>query len=141
MPLHECKVSVSFFKAVHKLEHCAIVKSSSAPFPTLNSDLLMFCSSELLPALRERFGSGNVIASDVRNASDEMTAAGPFHQLDVTDADELETLVKDNGVCTIVHLAALLSATGEKNPQLALQVFCLTAPMERFADTSARLAL
>mmetsp|Transcript_18449 Transcript_18449/g.46198 ORF Transcript_18449/g.46198 Transcript_18449/m.46198 type:complete len:358 (+) Transcript_18449:30-1103(+) len=77
---------------------------------------------ELTPALRARYGAENVIASDVRSAPDELKAGGPFKYLDVTQAEQLARIVTENGVDTIVHLAALLSATGEKNPQLALQI-------------------
>jgi len=77
---------------------------------------------ELVPALRARYGAENVIASDVRSAPPELMAGGPFHYLDVTQADQLARIVAERGVDTIVHLAALLSATGEKNPQLALQI-------------------
>ena len=69
-----------------------------------------------------RYGAENVIASDVRSAPPELMAGGPFHYLDVTQADQLARIVAERGVDTIVHLAALLSATGEKNPQLALQI-------------------
>ena len=37
IPLHECKESVSFLKAVQSVEHCAIVRPIRAPLPTLNS--------------------------------------------------------------------------------------------------------
>lgn len=77
---------------------------------------------ELVPALREAFGAANVIATDVRKPPREMVQAGPFHHLDVTQADQLARLVTENNIDTIVHLAALLSATGEQNPGLALQV-------------------
>lgn len=77
---------------------------------------------ELLPFLRERYGAENVIATDVRSVPGSVSEAGPFHYLDVTQYDQLARVVLEHGVDTIVHLAALLSATGERNPQLALKV-------------------
>jgi threonine 3-dehydrogenase len=77
---------------------------------------------ELLPALREAYGAENVIGSDVRKPPPSMSGAGPFETLDVTNAEALARIVAEHRVDTIVHLAALLSATGEKNPQLALAV-------------------
>jgi len=78
--------------------------------------------SELITHLRKMHGRENVIATDVRSATPAMMAEGPFHYLDVTQHDQLARLVIGEGVNTIVHLAALLSATGELNPKLALQV-------------------
>ena len=77
---------------------------------------------ELLPALRATYGADNVIASDVRKPPPGATDGGRFLYLDVTQAAELSRIVTEHRVGTIVHLAALLSATGEKNPQLALAV-------------------
>ena len=77
---------------------------------------------ELLPALRAAYGADNVIASDVRKPPPGADDGGRFLYLDVTQAAELSRIVTEHRVGTIVHLAALLSATGEKNPQLALAV-------------------
>jgi len=77
--------------------------------------------SELLPYLRGIYGTDNVIASDVRDPPAD-ARTGPYERLDVTDADALESIRRTHEVSTIVHLAALLSATGEKNPQLALHI-------------------
>jgi len=87
---------------------------------------------ELLPYLRSIYGKENVIATDVREAPARLDpnteghaallAEGPFEKLDVTDFEALEGLINKHEVGTIIHLAALLSATGEKNPQLALHI-------------------
>ncbi len=75
--------------------------------------------TELTLALVGRYGANRVIATDIvkPNRKDCMTAA-----LDVTDADSVKKLVKEEGVTTIVHLAAILSAKGEKTPDLAFDV-------------------
>lgn len=76
---------------------------------------------ESVAYLRERYGAENIIATDVRTAPKELRD-GPFHYLDVTQQDQLARVVLETGTTTIVHLAALLSAVGEQNPQLAMQV-------------------
>jgi nucleoside-diphosphate-sugar epimerase len=70
---------------------------------------------------RRKVGAANVLASDVRNSKD-LAKAGPFIYCDVTDKDGLSRIVLESGVTHIVHLATMLSAIGEKNPQLALRV-------------------
>eukprot|EP00195_Chlamydomonas_chlamydogama_P007433 CAMPEP_0202903882 /NCGR_PEP_ID=MMETSP1392-20130828/26889_1 /ASSEMBLY_ACC=CAM_ASM_000868 /TAXON_ID=225041 /ORGANISM="Chlamydomonas chlamydogama, Strain SAG 11-48b" /LENGTH=329 /DNA_ID=CAMNT_0049591241 /DNA_START=391 /DNA_END=1380 /DNA_ORIENTATION=- len=77
--------------------------------------------TELVPFLRERLGVDNVIASDVKTTPN-MLREGPFVYLDIQDKDGLTRVVLENGVNYIVHLATLLSAVGERNPQLALRI-------------------
>jgi nucleoside-diphosphate-sugar epimerase len=69
--------------------------------------------SELVPALRERYGRENVIASDVDPNAE---IAGPFTVLDVCDRDHLEAVVEEHDIDGVFHLAALLSAVGERDP-------------------------
>lgn len=73
--------------------------------------------SELVAKLRKEYGTDNVLATDIRvvDAMEE----GPFEVLDVTDADHMHVLAKDFGADTMIHMAALLSATAEKHPLLA----------------------
>ncbi len=74
--------------------------------------------SELVAYLRNKYGSLNVIASGRRNKQESSGMdEGPFELLDVTDAKKTEAVVKNNRVNTICHLASILSATGEKDPQ------------------------
>jgi threonine 3-dehydrogenase len=72
--------------------------------------------SELVPALRARYGAANVVASDVR-ADAASRLGGPFEAFDVTDRRAFEAVLDKYGVDAVFHLAALLSATGEKNPR------------------------
>ena len=72
---------------------------------------------ELTLALRKIHGNGNVFASDLRE-NHPMLADGPFVQLDATDAIKTREVVEKEGITDIYLLAALLSATGEKNPKL-----------------------
>lgn len=77
--------------------------------------------SELVPALCQRYGAQNVIASDIRSNNNQDFDC-LFATLDVTDAQQIATLVRKYRVDTIYHLAALLSATAEAKPQLAWQI-------------------
>ena len=77
--------------------------------------------TELTLTLREQFGTDQVIATDIRPLSGELTA-GPTAVLDVMDQDAFTELVAKHKVTQIYHLAAILSARGEQNPQLAWQL-------------------
>ena len=76
--------------------------------------------SELVMALRAR--GNNVIATDLKVPSGELLESGEFQRLDVLNKNSLATLVSKFKVNQIYHLAALLSATGEQNPELAWRV-------------------
>ena len=79
--------------------------------------------SELTLTLRERYGEKNVVATDLRSDADRsFMDSGPFHLLDSRDGKELANLVRRYKADTIYHLAALLSAVAEKNPQKAWDV-------------------
>jgi nucleoside-diphosphate-sugar epimerase len=74
--------------------------------------------SELTAELRKKYGSENVVASDVREANDQI-GEGPFEQLDIMDARRLDEVTEKYNIRIIYHLAALLSASAEKNIDLA----------------------
>ncbi|MBS1618210.1 MAG: NAD-dependent epimerase/dehydratase family protein [Bacteroidetes bacterium] len=75
--------------------------------------------TELVLALRKIYK--NVIASDLKEAGGEL-AEGPFERLDVLHKPGLHDVVRKHKVTQIYHLAAILSATGEKNPEFAWRV-------------------
>lgn len=76
--------------------------------------------SELVMCLRDVYGSDQVIATDIRHVEDHpIVQSGPYEVLDVTDAHRMHELAKKYQVDTIMHLAALLSATAEAKPLLA----------------------
>jgi threonine 3-dehydrogenase len=79
---------------------------------------------ELVPALQARYGFDNVIPTDVRRPQGVHLAEEQikFQQLDVLDPGQLMDMCQEYEIDTIVHLAAILSAKGEKNPQLALRI-------------------
>ncbi len=79
--------------------------------------------SELTLALRERFGAERVIAGVHRKPpAGALRDSGPWERVDVTDAENLAEVVARHGICTIYHMAALLSAVGEESPQVAWDV-------------------
>ena len=75
--------------------------------------------SELIPALREKYGADRVIASDIRMPASITTAEGPFEHLDCTKPDQVHEVVRRHDIRTIYHLAAMLSAIAEDRPQAA----------------------
>ncbi|WP_340066396.1 NAD-dependent epimerase/dehydratase family protein [Ascidiimonas aurantiaca] len=75
--------------------------------------------SELTLALRENYGNDNVIASDIREGSDELMASGPFEILDATDKTRIKQIIEKYAVTDVYLMAAMLSATAEKHPQRA----------------------
>ena len=79
--------------------------------------------SELTVFLRNKYGKENVIASDIKKIKPEMLSQiEPFEYLDCLDAQTIHTIMKKYQIDTILHLAAILSASGENHPQLAWKI-------------------
>jgi nucleoside-diphosphate-sugar epimerase len=79
--------------------------------------------SELTLELRRKYGAGNVVATGRKTEpTPELRDSGPFYYIDVSDRASVEEIVKKHDIDTIVHMAALLSAVGEKNPELCWDV-------------------
>lgn len=74
---------------------------------------------ELTLALRKQYGNNNVIASDLREQNPLLEGTGPYVSLDVMNKEMLHVQVIRQNITQIYLLAAILSATGEKNPSLA----------------------
>ncbi|MBS1921037.1 MAG: L-threonine 3-dehydrogenase [Bacteroidetes bacterium] len=74
---------------------------------------------ELTLALRKMYGNNNVVASDLREENELLKGTGPYVSLDVMNREMLHVQVIRQNVTQIYLLAAILSATGEKNPNLA----------------------
>lgn len=74
---------------------------------------------ELTLALRKIYGNSNVIASDLREQNPLLEGTGPYVSLDVMNKEMLHVQVIRQNITQIYLLAAILSATGEKNPNLA----------------------
>lgn len=75
--------------------------------------------TELTQKLRSVYGNSNVIASDIREGSEEVMTSGPFEIIDATDRETILKVVKEYNVTQVYLLAAMLSATAEKFPQKA----------------------
>jgi nucleoside-diphosphate-sugar epimerase len=69
--------------------------------------------------LRKLYGNANVVASDLREENPLLHGTGPYVSLDVMNKEMLHVQVIRQGITQIYLLAAILSATGEKNPALA----------------------
>jgi nucleoside-diphosphate-sugar epimerase len=79
--------------------------------------------SELIVFLRNRYGNENVIASDINSkASTQINDSGPFELADCTNFNEMKKIINNHQIDSIYHLAAILSATAENNPQLAWNI-------------------
>lgn len=74
---------------------------------------------ELTLALRKIYGGANVVASDLREENDLLKGTGPYVSMDVMNKEMLHVQVIRQNITQIYLLAAILSATGEKNPPLA----------------------
>ncbi|KAJ9060685.1 hypothetical protein DSO57_1028301 [Entomophthora muscae] len=76
----------------------------------------------LTKTLRDKYGPGNVIASDIRKPTSAFLESGPFVYADVLNRPQLESLIVDFRIDYLIHFSALLSAVGEKFPARALEV-------------------
>jgi nucleoside-diphosphate-sugar epimerase len=75
--------------------------------------------TELTLALRDKYGTDQIVASDIRRSDLAELQHGPFEILDASDADALRAVCEQYKVHTVYHLVAMLSATGEKFPMKA----------------------
>jgi nucleoside-diphosphate-sugar epimerase len=78
--------------------------------------------TELVPALRARYGADAVLASDIREPESGALLDGRFEVIDCMRDGEVAAAVRGFRPDTIFHLAALLSASAERSPQLAYHV-------------------
>ncbi len=74
---------------------------------------------ELTLALRKMYGAANVVASDLREENALLHGTGPYVSMDVMNKEMLHVQIIRQGITQVYLLAAILSATGEKNPNLA----------------------
>jgi len=75
--------------------------------------------TELTHKLRAIYGNENVIASDIRKLNNEVVNTGTFEVINALDYNQIEHLVEQYKITDVYLMAALLSATAEKNPAFA----------------------
>jgi nucleoside-diphosphate-sugar epimerase len=75
--------------------------------------------TELTKKLRSIYGVENVIASDIRKLNNEVVNSGPFEVVNALDFNQIENIVEAHQIDEVYLMAALLSATAEKNPAFA----------------------
>jgi nucleoside-diphosphate-sugar epimerase len=78
--------------------------------------------SELTNALKKIYGESNVVTSDIKNPSEVSADALPYEQVNVLDKAGLAAIVQKHNIDVIYHLAAILSAAGEKHTNLCWDV-------------------
>ena len=79
--------------------------------------------SELTLALREKYGAENVVATGRKTQpSKALRESGPFYHIDVTERASIDVVVRRHEIDTVFHMAAILSAVGEKNPRVCWKV-------------------
>ena len=78
--------------------------------------------SELSFTLKQIYGSDNIINSDLALPQNVASEYFPYVSLDVTNKQQLVEVITQNNIEVVYHLAAILSASGEKNPQLCFDV-------------------
>jgi len=77
---------------------------------------------ELTLALRKLYGASNVLATDIRDEHPLLAGSGPYTTLNAMDGEAIHALIKKEGITQVYLLAALLSATGEKDPKRAWDI-------------------
>jgi nucleoside-diphosphate-sugar epimerase len=75
--------------------------------------------TELTHQLRALYGTENVIASDIRKLNTDVVNSGPFEVVNALDFNQIENLIESHQITDVYLMAALLSATAEKNPAFA----------------------
>lgn len=75
--------------------------------------------TELTLALRQKYGNDQVIAADLKETCPEILNEGPYVQMDILNKEFVCEYLKNHEITTVYLLAALLSATAEKNPAFA----------------------
>ncbi len=79
--------------------------------------------SELTLELRNKYGAENVVAAGRKTEpSKALKESGPFYFINVTDPESVEEVIKKHNIDTVIHMAAILSGVGEKNPAMCWNV-------------------
>lgn len=79
--------------------------------------------SEITMRLRGLYGADSVVITDIRDdVNRDLIESGPFYKVDCRDGKSLAKIITDHRIDTVYHLAAILSASAEKAPQLSWEI-------------------
>ncbi|MCX7835899.1 MAG: NAD-dependent epimerase/dehydratase family protein [bacterium] len=78
--------------------------------------------TELVRKLRKELPNALILATDIKTPPSSVLSFADFELLDVCDTQAVQSIIQKNQIDTVYHLAALLSATGERHPALAWRV-------------------
>lgn len=78
--------------------------------------------SELALSLSAKYGTENVVVADIHSNVPEDLKQNPFELIDVTNRENIKQVIEKYGIDSIINLAAILSAKGEENPELAWKI-------------------
>ena len=109
----------SIIRLAHHWNNSPVVTEAPAILQTGETGSSGQIGSELVVALRKRYGTQNVVACDIKPLKE---ALGVFELADVTDREILGDIIRKHHVGSIYHLVSILSAAGEKDPNLAWRV-------------------
>ena len=87
----------------------------SKPENILITGALDQIGSELVPALKHRYGADRVVASDIRIPA-AVAFGGRFEQVDCTQPLAIQDVLRHHDISTFYHMAAPLSAVAEERP-------------------------
>jgi len=115
-------VKQNFFKKTLRSCSTTILEGQNKKVRILITGCLGQIGTELSSLLRRKYGEENIIGSDIQKPSFVSLKEGPFLYLDVTDYNNFARIVVEYNIQWLVHNSSILSAAGEKNPQLAKEI-------------------
>lgn len=118
-------LSLSINNGIRRFAHTAAPLSMpySEPPRIMITGCLGQIGSDLVNVLRTKYGANNVIASDIKKPEkSSFLKDGPFLYADVINYESMAKIVVEHKIDWLVHNSSILSATGELNPALALDV-------------------
>ena len=105
---------------IHRFRNCIFAKNPQY----MNTKILIIgacgqIGTELTKKLRSIYGVENVIAADIRKLNNDIVNSGPFEVVNALDFNQVEQIIENHQIEEVYLMAALLSATAEKNPAFA----------------------
>ncbi|OMJ22478.1 L-threonine 3-dehydrogenase, mitochondrial [Smittium culicis] len=116
-------------RSISSLKHSNTLPANNRPFSSTKNDYKVLITGgcgqlgiAVADNLRASLGKNNVIITDIKTPSDSILSNGPFEHLDVLDKDGIKRIATTHNIDCIIHFSVVLSALGEINPKLALDV-------------------